>query len=673
MSSLKKTPFYLFTLFILGFIAMSVQIITIREALAMFNSNELVIGLCLGLWMILTAAGAFFGSLLKYPENKRQHRLFWILFIFLVLCILPFFMPWELAYLKSHLLPAGVMAGIGHIFMILLFVIAPFCLLSGLLFPVLTARLSHQKSKNLSHQAYAMDSTGSILGGILFSILIFNTQHSTFNIQHSIDIMLFPGQEVIESKQTPYGKITITRIAEQYNLFENSNPVPLAGDATQREEAVHYAMLLHPQPEQVLMISCGIGGTIDEVFKYSGVQVDYLETNSWLIKMADKYVPFARHDHLKIITKDPRIYLNNDDKKYDVILINTPDPNSAEINRFYTLEFFKLLKARLNPGGIVSLSIPAAGNYMNESARMLHSVIYNTLAREFRDIRIIPGNRDFYLASDGTLNKSLWVNLMKDSIPTLYVNPGYIDEAQMNARSALIMNEIDSSARINTDLRPYVYLQAYRQWLDQFKTDHRILPAILIVLTILAFILLKPVSLGLFTAGFTTASLEFILIIWFQAMYGMVYQVTGLIFAAFMAGMAAGSFSIPRFCKTITSKEFLKMQSVFIILPVIIASVMLIIPYSLESWLKILIIFIFVMATGSGMGSLFALSGFLQKTTVIKSSGQAFSADLVGSAIGILLASTYLVPVMGLPVTVILVSLLNLAAILISKVKNPSK
>ena len=45
-------------LFTLGVTAMSTQVIMIRETLAVFQGNELIIGLFLGIWMLLTAAGA---------------------------------------------------------------------------------------------------------------------------------------------------------------------------------------------------------------------------------------------------------------------------------------------------------------------------------------------------------------------------------------------------------------------------------------------------------------------------------------------------------------------------------------------------------------------------------------------------------------------------------------
>ena len=42
--------------------------------------------------------------------------------------------------------------------------------------------------------------------------------------------------------------------------------------------------------------------------------------------------------------------------KYDVVIIDLPDPSTAQINRFYTIEFFNELKKILNKGWVVSIS-----------------------------------------------------------------------------------------------------------------------------------------------------------------------------------------------------------------------------------------------------------------------------------------------------------------------------
>jgi len=78
-----------------------------------------------------------------------------------------------------------------------------------------------------------------------------------------------------------------------------------------------------------------------------------------------------------------------------------------------------------------------------------------------------------------------------------------------------------------------------------------------------------------------------------------------------------------------------------------------------SSPLPLFIIFLLVFTTGSLMGIQFSLSASLRKTSVITSAGESFSADLMGSAIGVLLVSVYLVPQFGLPATGFMLAGLN--------------
>jgi predicted membrane-bound spermidine synthase len=108
----------------------------------------------------------------------------------------------------------------------------------------------------------------------------------------------------------------------------------------------------------------------------------------------------------------------------------------------------------------------------------------------------------------------------------------------------------------------------------------------------------------------------------------------------------------------------------FVMLPLMLVAVMLLLPVDSAAWLKISIIFLLVLITGFLMGSLFALSGLLRKTSVITGAGQSFSADLLGSAIGILLVSVYMVPQLGLPITAIALAMMNLAGLGVAALKK---
>jgi spermidine synthase len=737
MDSLKSLIIKL-SLFNLGLTAMGTQIVMIREFLAVFQGNELIIGMFLGCWMLLTAAGAFFAvqSSKFKVKNFNQNRSSKIpkspnlpIFQFL-LGLLPLIMLFALSYLHSHFIPPGVMAGIGNIFLYLLIILTPFCLLSGFLFPVLVQELSVIHGENLIHKGYALDAAGSIAGGMLFSLvfifilnpfsgLLILTCTSFFIamawghgglgdltigrlgdwesgrvkdwkirgmiyliigiIIISISIIFKPGdllnklsfqnQQVLEVKTSPFGKLAITRLDEQLNLYENGVPMPTGDDPAFREESVHYAMLLHAGPENMLLISGGTGGTIDELLKYPLAKIDYLEINPWMIRLIDKYKPFARDERINYIFQDARKRLIRASQKYDVIILNTPEPLSAELNRFYTLEFFQLLKERLNPGGIISLSVPAAGNYMSETSRMAHSVLYNTLQAVFGFIRIIPGGKDFYLASDSTLDNSFLQKYPSKGFTNVYVNPSYINEDLQKMRSDQIMKDLIPGAPVNSDLKPYIFSFSLRHWLERFKVDFRIIPLVLAIILVVAFLFLGPLNLGLFAGGFTASSLEFLLLIWFQVMYGFVFQMTGVIFAVFMGGIAIGSV-VMHLVKKGTFRLFLALQAAIAAFSALLAVLILVIPTNSAHWTIIPLILVLVFITGFLTGAQFSLSGSLRNTSIRQSSGEAFSADLLGSAIGIVLVSVYLIPQLGLPMTGMVLAGLNVVALAVMAVRR---
>jgi len=745
----KSTMARLF-LFILGLTAMATQVVMIREALTLFNGNELIIGLFLGLWMILTALGSFLGAKvltvtgygLRIPEksptiDNRQSttdsfkpplpRL--PAPLLLLLSIIPLPTLFALSLLRFMIIPAGIMAGLGQTTMVLFLALLPFCLLSGMLFPLLVKNLSSIKEKNLLHEAYALDSAGSILGALLFSlvfIFILGPVESVIvlaivglivvvlwgwidshwslvisalaigvfviavfmiiDLPGKYDQHLFFGQEIVEVKSSPYGKLSVTQIGEELNFYENGVPQATGEDPVLREESVHYGMLLHPGSKSVLLISGGIGGAINEILKYPVEKLAYIEVNPWLMRLVNKYQAFPEVERVNYIFNDPRTFLLKNSEKYDVILLNTPDPSSVELNRFYTSEFFDLLKNRLNPGGILSLSVPAAGNYMNESSRMMHSVYYNTLQKVFSHIRIIPGGKDYFIASDTPLDQSFLLNYQARGLDNTYVNPSYINEDLQKLRANQIMMDILAETDINSDTKPYIFSSFLKHWLSRFRVDYRIIPSIIAVFLVIVFIFLGPVNLGVFTSGFTSAALEFLLLIWFQVIFGFIYQMTGLIFAVFMAGMATGSFFRYKIIKSSTFASFLGLQGAMALLSVFVATIFLLFsssPFlhfssapllplssSLTQYSLMLLIMVMVFTTGLLMGMQFSLSAKLRKSDIIKSSGESFSADLLGSAFGILLASVYFVPQFGLIVTGFILAGLNVLAVGVMAVRR---
>ncbi len=53
---------------------------------------------------------------------------------------------------------------------------------------------------------------------------------------------------------------------------------------------------------------------------------------------------------------------------------------------------------------------------------------------------------------------------------------------------------------------------------------------------------MNTITLGILTGGFAASSVEILLLISFQIIYGYVYFLTGVIISIFMAGLAFGAF-----------------------------------------------------------------------------------------------------------------------------------
>ena len=122
------------SIILLGFITLLSQVILLREFLTLFSGNELVIGIILANWMLLTGLGAFLGRFFTNKNRESQ----WILILLGLLAFLPFLSVLLLHILWYSIFPLGIMAGVFHVFYYSLFILSPFCVVSGILFTLLS-------------------------------------------------------------------------------------------------------------------------------------------------------------------------------------------------------------------------------------------------------------------------------------------------------------------------------------------------------------------------------------------------------------------------------------------------------------------------------------------------------------------------------------------------------
>ena len=168
--------------------------------------------------------------------------------------------------------------------------------------------------------------------------------------------------------------------------------------------------------------------------------------------------------------------------------------------------------------------------------------MYNTLHTYFRNVIIVPGERDYYIASDSTLSPAIGKLWSENPVDNLYVNSYYIDDYSIEERGDYIRNEISGISLINTDNKPLPVFYNVLSYLAHFNFPKEILWAIIAILAIVPLFFMRPVTSGVFIAGFSGATAEILLLFVFQIMYGYVYSIIGLIIALFMGGLVLGSF-----------------------------------------------------------------------------------------------------------------------------------
>ncbi|MBI4712461.1 MAG: hypothetical protein HY762_04045, partial [Planctomycetes bacterium] len=69
---------------------------------------------------------------------------------------------------------------------------------------------------------------------------------------------------------------------------------------------------------------------------------------------------------MQIHYQDGRRFIKGTTFKFDMVIVNLPDPSTATINRFYTTDFFREAQQRLNKGGVLATRCSSAVNYFGE-------------------------------------------------------------------------------------------------------------------------------------------------------------------------------------------------------------------------------------------------------------------------------------------------------------------
>nr|CBX29687.1 hypothetical protein N47_J06680 [uncultured Desulfobacterium sp.] len=683
-----------------GISSVVTQLLTIREFLAQFQGNEFVIALILFSWLVQGGIGTFLSQF--YIKNHLPSAKV-LGFLSLIVAVLPALQILLIRQLRDVLFIHGSSVGFYPTFAFIFLSTAPYALLVGFVLPYSLFVLRASQPDYPGTNIYIVDNLGDITGGAVFSFFLvyfFLPLQSvcisnlfllgaTFLLLINSGIMrikaifcvciaflipvsavflehksLLPREgNLVYYKESKYGRIAVHQDKEQFTLIGDGVPLFSNQNTSNAEESVHYPLSQILSPKHILIISAE-GGIMEEVEKYHPESIDYIELDPEVSAALFRFGLLKKIPGLNVINQDGRAYLAHSDKIYDAIIINLPEPETYQINRFYTDGFFDIAKKRLSPNGILSFSMQGYDSYLAEPQRQKISSVYNTLSNHFTKILLLPGEKIYFLASKFPLDSDIPDLLDKKNIKTDYISNFYYGNLTKE-RIGHLKELIDRRAPVNTDNYPQLMRIMFAQWFLKFSTSPVAFIFILSIFSIIYILCMKKEEFVLFSTGCMEMGTELLVIFAFQIYFGYIYLKIGLIITVFLAGLLPGAWAGNKTASQYNhfNRAFLAITDGILIL------------------LTILLILIFLKGGDKIPLSVFLLYGFIvsmicgfQFPTALKLMGDSnpsvtrlFSADLIGAAAGTLLISVAIIPYFGIVRAAIALIILKLVSLILMR------
>jgi spermidine synthase len=203
--------------------------------------------------------------------------------------------------------------------------------------------------------------------------------------------------KIYASEQTPFQKVEVIQSSHYGKclILDGHMQSAQLDEFIYHENLVHPAMVTCPNPKKVVIIGGGEGATLYEVLRHKTVEKCWMiDIDQRVVELCDEYMPEWHRGAFKdkrsvLLYEDGRKFLENSKEKFDVIIIDIPEPvEEGPAYMLYTEEFYKMVATKLNDGGMVSLQ---SGCSAEKELRCL-AAVHNTLKKVFPLVYSWPAN-----------------------------------------------------------------------------------------------------------------------------------------------------------------------------------------------------------------------------------------------------------------------------------------
>lgn len=135
----------------------------------------------------------------------------------------------------------------------------------------------------------------------------------------------------------------------------------------EKDEALYHQHLVHPafavrqDIEKVLVMGGGDGMALRELLRWEQVKAITLVEFDPAMTLAFSTEPRLRQlngdslldPRVQVVHEDAWNWARQQSERFDLIVLDFPDPHQIETAKLYSLQFYRLLEMNLNPGGLI--------------------------------------------------------------------------------------------------------------------------------------------------------------------------------------------------------------------------------------------------------------------------------------------------------------------------------
>jgi len=182
-------------------------------------------------------------------------------------------------------------------------------------------------------------------------------------------IQLHSIEEILYTGQTKYQSVQIIRSGTfgKCLVLDGKIQSTEVDEFIYHEALVQPSMIAHPCPETAFIAGGGEGATLREVLSHQTItRAVMADIDAEVIALCQKYLPehgrgAFEDKRTELLRVDARDYLAECEEKFDIIIIDLPDPiEEGPAYLLYTREFYQIVRDRLTDNGIISVQAGSA-------------------------------------------------------------------------------------------------------------------------------------------------------------------------------------------------------------------------------------------------------------------------------------------------------------------------